>query len=306
MPLSFKHLEQEDLPVITPYLLTQTDRFCDWTVGALYMWRQFFSCRYTIAADCLVFQVRQPDGQDYFTYPLGRGDHESALALLEEYCAAANEQLQFTTVSTADAARLTARYGKQMQVLPQRDFYDYLYEREALATFAGRRYSRLRNHIHQFQKRCPHWQYRSLAREDLPAVERFLEEWITRKEADGPLSPLEKADADGTREMLSLMHDFGFSGGLLTDGEAIVAFCVGEQLGDTLYVHIEKGDTHYDGAYQLLVREYAAHSDCSARFINREDDTGNEGLRRSKMAYRPCAILEKNNVIPPKAGAEKG
>lgn len=306
MPLDFKPLEKENLPVVTPYFSTQTDRFCDWTVGAAFMWRHFFRCRYVITADCLLFQVRHTDGQDYFTYPLGTGDHRAALALLEEHCTATGEPLQFTTVSPADSARLTARYGEQTQVLPQRDYFDYLYERESLATFAGRRYSRLRNHIHQFEKKCPHWQYRALSPQDLPAVEAFLDATVARKEADGPFSPMEQTDIDGTRELLPLLHELGMNGGVLTDGENMVAFCIGEPLGDTLYVHVEKGDTRYDGAYQLLVREYAAHCDPSIRYINREDDAGDHGLHRSKMAYRPCALLEKNIVIPPAADKQKG
>ncbi len=306
MPLIFHSFEKANISLVAPYLATQTDRFCDWTVGAAYMWRRYFHSRFAIAADCLLFQVRHTDGQDYFTYPLGTGDHGAALTLLEEHCAATGAALQFTTVSPTDTARLAARYGAHTQVLPQRDFYDYLYEREALATFAGRRYSRLRNHIHQFEKKCPHWRYHPLAREDVPAVRRFLDAMAERKAADGPLSPMEQADVDGSRELLPLLHDLGMNGGVLTDGEHIVAFCVGEQLGDTLYVHIEKGDTRFDGAYQLLVREYAAHSASTVRYINREDDAGDHGLRRSKMAYRPCAILEKNCVIPLAVDKQKG
>ncbi|MBQ5840823.1 MAG: DUF2156 domain-containing protein, partial [Clostridia bacterium] len=148
MSLHFKPLDKEDLSVFTPYFAAQTDRFCDWTTGATFMWRHFFGCRYALAAGCLLFQVRHTDGLDHFTYPLGNGDHEEALTLLEAHCAATGEPLRFTTVSPADTARLIARYGEKTQVLPQRDYFDYLYEREALATFAGRRYSRLRNHIH--------------------------------------------------------------------------------------------------------------------------------------------------------------
>lgn len=305
MLLSFKPVDKAALPVIAPYFAAQTNRFCDWTVGGTYMWRQFFHNRYTIAADCLLLQSRHTDGLDYFSYPLGAAP-DAALSLLEEHCAETGEVLCFSTVSAADTVRLMDRYGSETQVVPQRDFFDYLYERQALATFAGRQYSPQRNHINRFEKTYPNWTYRPLTRETVPAVEGFLEAFLHQKAAEEPLSPMEQADADGSRELLSLMHELGMQGGLIEVEGEIAAFCIGETQGDTLYVHVEKGNTRFQGVYQLLVREFAAHSDPAVRYINREDDSGDPGLRRSKLAYRPCAILEKNIVLPPAADKGKG
>ncbi len=32
------------------------------------------------------------------------------------------------------------------------------------------------------------------------------------------------------------------------------------------------------------------------RFINRQDDCGDEGLRRSKQSYKPCEMLKKYTI----------
>ena len=87
---------------------------------------------------------------------------------------------------------------------------------------------------------------------------------------------------------------YGFIGGAVWVEDRIVAMALGEKQGDTLYVHIEKADIRYHGAYQMIVREFSKYA-CTdeIRYINREDDAGDEGLRKSKLAWRPCGLLDK-------------
>ena len=69
---------------------------------------------------------------------------------------------------------------------------------------------------------------------------------------------------------------------------------VGEIIKDTLYVHIEKADRSYEGSYQMIVREFARHNVTEdVKYINREEDVGDEGLRKSKAIYHPIELLEK-------------
>ncbi|MBQ1950065.1 MAG: DUF2156 domain-containing protein [Clostridia bacterium] len=298
MSLHFKPLTLSAIQQLQPLLQQQNDRFCDWTVGAAYMWRDFFQNQYAIAADSVLFRSQGLDGQIYFSYPLGTDNAAPALALLEEHCATTGESLQFSTVSPDNTQQLLARYGRAT-VQPQRNFYDYLYFYDDLATFAGRRYSRQRNHIHQFTKKWPNWAYHTFTEKDIPAVRNFLDTMQQLKEANDPLSAMEQADFLACRESLEIFPALSMQGGFITVDGQIVAFSAGESVGDTLYVHIEKGDVRYGGVYQLMVREFAAHqAHPTLKYINREDDTGDEGLRRSKLSYRPCALLEKNIVIP--------
>ena len=74
----------------------------------------------------------------------------------------------------------------------------------------------------------------------------------------------------------------------------IVAFSVGEIVGDTLFVHIEKALKEYEGSYQVMVREFAVHEATDeVTYINREEDIGDLGLRTSKLSYHPVRLLAK-------------
>ncbi|MDE6511354.1 MAG: phosphatidylglycerol lysyltransferase domain-containing protein, partial [Muribaculaceae bacterium] len=66
-----------------------------------------------------------------------------------------------------------------------------------------------------------------------------------------------------------------------------------------LYVHVEKASRAFEGSYEKINKEFAAlmcarHPEI--RFINREDDSGDEGLRKAKLSYHPVEILKKYNI----------
>ena len=74
---------------------------------------------------------------------------------------------------------------------------------------------------------------------------------------------------------------------LEVDGK-MVGVSVGEKRGDTLIVHVEKALYEYSGAYPTLAQEFAkAFAVNEIEFINREDDSGDLGLRTSKTQYQP-------------------
>ena len=86
----------------------------------------------------------------------------------------------------------------------------------------------------------------------------------------------------------------GYSGGVLrVDGE-VQAFTFGEpSSSDCFVVHVEKALRDYQGAYTAVNTEFVKSLGGKFTYINREEDTGDEGLRRSKESYYPVMLLEK-------------
>lgn len=296
MALTFYPFDDTAATITAPYFRARTDRFCDRTVGVNYMWRKPFGCAYAITDGCLILQWDFGDKGKHFSFPFGKNG-TAAFDKLEKYCEERSFPLQFTTISAEELEKLKEHFPR-IAVTSNRDYYDYLYHYTDLSTFAGRRYSAQRNHINRFNKLWPNWKYHVLTRDDVPQIKEFLRNLVARKEATEPISRSERLELAGCEDLLDVMHDLGMMGGYITVDSNIVAFSVAETINDTMYVHIEKGDTRYPGIYQLIVREFAAHNASpELMYINREDDSGDLGLRQSKLAYRPCALLEKSVVI---------
>ena len=64
-----------------------------------------------------------------------------------------------------------------------------------------------------------------------------------------------------------------------------MAFTFGEQLNeDTAVIHVEKADPDVNGAYTAINQAFVANTWQDMTYINREEDMGIEGLRKSKKS----------------------
>ena len=75
----------------------------------------------------------------------------------------------------------------------------------------------------------------------------------------------------------------------------IVAFSIGEKYANDTMANIlvEKADTSYDGIYSFINREFLSKHFNETEFVNRQEDTGNEGLRKAKQSYNPIRMEDK-------------
>jgi hypothetical protein len=67
---------------------------------------------------------------------------------------------------------------------------------------------------------------------------------------------------------------------------------------DTLVIHFEKGMGSYKGVYQAMNQQFLA-TQTGFTLVNREQDLGNEGLRKAKLSYNPVAFVRKYELLWP-------
>lgn len=294
--LNFIPLTLSDIPTIQPFLRYQQSRICDYSIGGIFMWRDYFHTRFAIYEGALLFQVRYLSGVTAFTIPISP-NRKSCLAAIEQielFCKEQDLPLVYCTVPDNVIPLFRERYPEAL-IQPSRDWSDYLYLAEDLMNFRGKKYDGQRNHIHKFKKLFPDFAFQEITADNLPRVRAFYDDFAYRYEKPGDLA---QEESDKVKELLLNYDIYGQFGGFLTTGGKIVAMSIGERVNDTLFVHIEKADIEYPGVYQVMVQEFLKHfAQEGDVYVNREEDVGDEGLRRSKLSYHPVALLTKSTIL---------
>ncbi|MBE6654596.1 MAG: DUF2156 domain-containing protein [Ruminococcaceae bacterium] len=290
--LEFKKIELSDVPLLRPYFEKCTNRFCDFSVGGSVMWRNVYETEFAVSDGALYMRFRLSDGKWAFSYPLGAAFGDTVKKLLE-YCEKADEKLIFAAVSEEEKKEMESLFPYAC-TFADRDHADYIYLGEDLAGFKGKKYATQRNHINRFLSENPDWHFEMIRKEDIPAVNAYFAKYAAFSAKDS-FSALEERKC--VLDVFENFDAYGFFGEALYVGTDIVGFFLCEAVADTLMVHIEKCDRSVTGAYQMLVKR-EAEKYCTGKliYVNREDDAGDEGLRRSKLAYRPLYLAEKYTV----------
>lgn len=282
-------------------------RFCDFSVGVKYMWREDFVISYAFFNDTLIMRESCADYKNAFYFPFAENadDENAALKEIEDYCASRKEELKFCCIDDETAEKLKKRYPF-CEISFNRDWSDYIYNASDFTSFAGKRFSGQRNHVNAFKRSYPDYKFCVLTEEDIPRVKEFLKEY----ERETVISVWsEKEEEKKVAEFAEKSFELDQSGAFIEVNGKIVALSIGEVVGDTLIVHVEKGLKEYRGVYPAMASEFAkAFCKDGVKFINREEDCGDPGLRISKTQYHPIEIKNKyivqvstafDKIVPP-------
>lgn len=299
MEYEFKRPELEDKELISSYFAKAPGRSCERTFVNVYLWSRHYKVKFAVIEDALVFR---DEGDGFaFSYPAGKDEAvKKALEALMEYCRERKCPFRLYNVTEEHFAQLCGWFPDRFQIRYDRDAADYVYETEKLATLAGKKLHGKRNHINKFKALYPHWSYESLNDDNVEECFQMALKWRNQNGCDDDAE--KNAEMCVTLNSLRLYKELGLRGGVLKIGEKIAAFSVGEPLcSDTFVVHIEKAFPDIEGAYPMINQQFVLHECMDYTYVNREEDTGAEGLRKAKLSYRPVFMVEKG-IVTEKTG----
>ncbi len=287
--LHFADMRLEDQSWAKPLIAAGNLPGCEYTFGGNFIWSEAYGVQ--IAQVEGMYVAKAGGEEDFsFLFPVGNGDLKACVDKLAEYCRERDKPLQFHSVLESSRHKLESLFPGEFSFTSDRDTFDYIYNAQDLITLSGKKYHGKRNHIRRFQEND--WRFEPITRENLEECRQMHKEWCVINDCEHNCS--KKAESCAVLKALDYYFDLGFTGGLLRVDGRVIAFTVGEPLNSNTYVvHIEKAFADIQGAYPAINQEYARYAASDYQYINREDDTGSEGLRKAKLSYRPAILLEK-------------
>ncbi|MDO4961432.1 MAG: phosphatidylglycerol lysyltransferase domain-containing protein [Eubacteriales bacterium] len=310
--MQYKELTIGDLTHISYYYSLRPNKSCDSSPMVSYLYKYYYNVKYFEAEDALIMSYHGSDGSVYGFIPFcdeSRLDYY--FKLQENYF---NRILGIPLViNSADEEGVLYLQAsgalENYDVIAAEDLRDYIYDGDALRTLAGRKYSKKRNHINKFLNTYRgRWYYRSLTYSDLGETLAFLNDWMRLKRMsdqgigvneDGvDFDPAEELDGEyrGICSLINSEEAYGCMkiGGIFID-DRLSAFSIGvdSESCSMAIIDVEKAYSDIDGLYQMINREFLLHEFPEAELVNREDDVGIEGLRKSKLSYFPCTFEHK-------------
>jgi hypothetical protein len=275
--------------------------------SSLYMWREINDFSYQKFGDYIcvngVNNLEDRDGENFIFPPL-TSDHEydagkmrEAINLAREFYAARSLPfvIELCPIHILDVIKEAFPTG--LEIDADRANFDYLYRTEDLQNLSGKSYHSKKNHLNYFRSHYD-FDYVPLTYEMKDEVMAFTRAFNERKTG---LSPHEmkllKMEEDAVRDVLDNLDSIGYLTGAIMIDKKIEALCIAGRLGKkTVTVHFEKANINFRGAYQAINNEFAKALPPEIKFINREEDMGIFGLRKAKLSYNPCRLIEKYTV----------
>jgi hypothetical protein len=271
-------------PLLEPSFKKILCGISEFTFANLFLFRHTHNYSLSRLEDDLIIITGSDDGRTFFMLPFGVPDDRTLAMLFKEFDAlkASCEELSIELKA------------KGFIVEEDRDNFDYLYLRIDLATLPGRKFHKKRNLIKLFNT---HYSpvIEELTGERINDAQKVLDGWLSERAPESG-----EGDYKAAKEALLNMNPLKLHGAIYYIDAKPVAYTTGEEMlqMSTFVTHFEKGLKEYKGLLQFVNKDFAGRLPESCKFINREQDLGDLGLRQSKESYRPYGFVRKYRVRP--------
>lgn len=288
-------LNIEDEKRIRAALAKSNFRGCEYSLANNMAWYRLADTKITLYKDYyLSCSFKTESGFPEFTFPAGNGNLSEIIGEMKKFSQENNSPLIINSVPEERLSFFEENFNGKYKVSLDEGSMDYVYKRENLSELAGRKYHGKRNLISQFKKNY-NWEYRELQEKDFEDIIYFGTNLYNKNEGYSEFSKVSEQFA--INSFLNNYRRMNLSGGILFADKKIAAFTIGEPVNsDTYCIHIEKADTDFIGSYAMINNCFAKEIPEKFTYINREEDLGEENLRKAKRSYKPEFMIKKFRI----------
>ena len=286
----FREIRIEDKSIFQDFLASSPPEISEYTFTNLFMWHYYYNLLWCLWDECICLLAQPEESQPFFLPPLCTDNFQERTHTFLHHLRKQGITPAIHRVAE-DLVKQFLATADHLEIIFDRDHCDYVYLTQDLIKLDGNRYHGKRNHINNFKKHHT-YHYTTLSPDLVEACLALESEWCNLKHCEMFSGLLGEERA--IYEALHNMDKLNFKGGVIHINGTVEAFALGEQLNPhTAVIHIEKANPAFDGLYQLINQEFCAHEWKDIPYINREQDLGEEGLRKAKLSYHPHHLVNK-------------
>ena len=300
--LSFRSVTLSDRKMIEGYFFKWGEHSCQHSFMSVFGTQGKYGDR-ICEQDGFLYIFRSKRGtpkERVYLFPSGdysrRDDLRRAVLNVIDDAHSHNTAVRFDTITASSWAILQEILPGRFRGQPNRDYNEYIHSAANLASYPGSGFaSRWYDYRTFFRRYAGRVSIELITPKIIPALLEFQKRWLSSRIERGMYMKdalIEEDVAD--RRFLEHYAELGLSGIVVYLDGKIAGYAFGAPMSGGYYdVLVEKGDVNVQDIYCVLVRELVARCCAGFNWINREEDCGEEGMRRAKMSYRPDFFIEK-------------
>ena len=295
-----KEIKIEDYNKLNQYYNLRRPETADSNLLDLFLWANCYPTWYFTDQSGLMWVAKSENGRYYYSVPCCKEKKKKKCFLkTQEYFNKVLKKKLTMYLVDKKAVETLDLPEEDYLIIPDRTYYDYVYDADKLRTFSGKKYHKKKNHLNSFKRDYEgRYEFKLLDKKNEEEILEFLEVWKQNKN-DSEEHEFIESEAKGIKFILDNEKVFDYRiGGVYIDNQ-LEAFCIGNyyEQEDMVYLPVEKANPEIRGLYQYICSQFLITAFPDAGKENREDDMGLEGLRKSKLSYNPIYMVEKYTII---------
>lgn len=243
---------------------------------------------------------RCSEGERVYLFPLGNSENiQAALENIFEDAHSHGCRVKFETLNERAKQIVTDLYPGRFTIEENRNYSEYIYSVEKWTTLEGSEFSNKRNKISRFCRNYRgRWKIEKMAPKHFDEILDFQEKWLQQKISINPdpsiIEHLLVEDDILKSVALKNFDRLELRGIVLFIDDKIKGYAYGVPLSeDCVDEFLEKGDRDIPDISKVLFHEFAKNCCIGYKYLNKEEDLGITGLRRSKLRFRPEFLIDK-------------
>lgn len=293
--INFICLTLDDNEIINRFIDNNEVESYEYLFSSLYMWRKLDNVKYAIINDALVIEKNEEGKGTFYAQPLGY-KKENLINLIEILMERndnyTDRDYLFGDVEQSFINDLKKYTDYKIEIKEDVDDFEYVYKTKDLIELKGKKYHGKKNHVNTFEKT---YNYEiktitddNIVKDCLTLLHRWHEEVAVTVDKEMCM------EIGAIKDIFSELQYLNLESIAIYVDNKLAGFAVGEKANDnTCVIHVERGELAYNGIYSFLNRKFLMECFSETESVNRQEDTGNEGLRKAKQSYHPTKMIKK-------------